>query len=190
MCFEFNLSALRVEMSNCNQMEGLSVLGHGEMVWERYSDLLAHLRDGAPLKGEWRLPGWIEDPRVLSGLLDDETMRSYQVYHDCGKPRCLEVDDEGKRHFPDHAAVSRQTWLDIGGSKDVAELIGLDMEVHLLKDAGVADFAKRPQAIALLLTALCEIHANASMFGGIESVSFKMKWKQIDKRGRAALKLI
>lgn len=188
--FETNLAQLRAEMQACEQTAGLSVLAHGEMVWERYSELLAHLREGKPLAGEWRLPDWTEDPRILPGLLDDQTMELYQTYHDCGKPRCLVVDEDGRRHFPDHAHVSRQTWLDIGGAPDVAELIGLDMEVHLLKDAGVAEFAQRPQAIALLLTALCEIHANASMFGGIESVSFKMKWKQIDKRGRAALRRI
>lgn len=188
MCFEFNLAQLRLEMTACNQMEGLSVLGHGDMVWDRYRELVAHLRDGAPLQTEWRLPDWISDPKVLERLLDDHVMELYTTYHDCGKPRCLQVDQDGKRHFPDHAAMSRQTWLDVGGTQEVAELIGLDMEVHLLKDAGVAEFAKRSQAIALLLTALSEIHANASMFGGVDSTSFKIKWKQVDKRGRATIK--
>jgi len=64
------------------------------------------------------------------------------------------------------------------------------MEIHLLKDAGVPAFAARPQAIALLLTGLAEIHANADMFGGIDNDSFKIKWKQIDKRGRAILKIL
>jgi len=34
------------------------------------------------------------------------------------------------------------------------------------------------------------VHANASMFGGIESTSFKIKFKQISKRGKQILNLI
>lgn len=40
------------------------------------------------------------------------------------------------------------------------------------------------QLSALLLTSLAEIHANAEMFGGVESTSFKSKYKQIDRRGK------
>jgi hypothetical protein len=43
-------------------------------------------------------------------------------------------------------------------------------------------------AMSLLLTALAEVHSNANMFGGIESISFKSKWKKIDKRGRMLCK--
>lgn len=41
---------------------------------------------------------------------------------------------------------------------------------------------------SLLLTSLAEIHANASIFGGIESQSFKAKYKQIDRRGNKLCK--
>jgi hypothetical protein len=44
--------------------------------------------------------------------------------------------------------------------------------------------------LTLLVTSLCELHSNASMFGGIESTSFKIKYKQLDKRGNQVLKLI
>lgn len=40
-----------------------------------------------------------------------------------------------------------------------------------------------------LIAGLSEIHANASMFGGIDSTSFKIKWKQISKRGKKILAL-
>jgi len=63
----------------------------------------------------------------------------------------------------------------------------MDMDVHLLKDAGVDGFSSRPEAATLLLTALAEIHSNAEMFGGIESTSFKIKWKQLNRRGKKIL---
>lgn len=102
----------------------------------------------------------------------------------CGKPSCLTVDADGRRHFPDHAAVSARVWRDAGGCEEVATLIEQDMDVHLLKAEGVEEFASRPHAIALLLTGLAEVHANASMFGGIESVSFKIKAKHLSKQGK------
>src|SRR3546814_7069686 len=81
-------------------------------------------------------------------------------------------------------------WLAAGGDPEIGDLIGMDMDVHLLKGDDVESFSKRPQARALLITALSEVHANASMFGGIESTSFKIKWKHLDKRGKAILRSI
>lgn len=43
-------------------------------------------------------------------------------------------------------------------------------------------------AVTLLIAALSEVHSNAKMFGGIESTSFKMKWKTIEKRGKQICK--
>ena len=83
---------------------------------------------------------------------------------------------------------------DLGGiDRDMersSSIIGMDMDAHLLKSDDLAEFASRPQAKALLLTALAEIHANAHMFGGLQSTSFKIKWKHLDKRGRQVLDLI
>ncbi|AOG03366.1 hypothetical protein [Bosea sp. RAC05] len=176
------------KMKSCEQMPGLSVLDHGIMVRDYYKDLIGHIREGNPLQFSWRLPEWITDPRLKQRLLCDELMATYQVYHDCGKPFCLVIGEDGKRHFPNHAQVSKDTWLSLGGDPRVADLIGMDMDAHLLKDDGVAAFAQRPQAVALLLTALAEVHANATMFGGIESISFKQKWKTLDRRGKAVLR--
>ena len=61
--------------------------------------------------------------------------------------------------------------------------MAMDMDAHLLKSDGVAEFAARPQATALLLTALAEVHSNAAMFGGADSDSFKIKAKHLDRRG-------
>lgn len=112
------------------------------------------------------------------------------VLINAGKPFCRTVDAEERQHFPNHAEVSSNIWLGIGGDAVVGELIVRDMDVHLLKDERVQTFVQLPHARALLLTALSEIHANASMFGGLESTSFKIKWKHVDKRGRAILRAI
>jgi hypothetical protein len=69
----------------------------------------------------------------------------------------------------------------------VQELIKMDMDIHCLKSEGLDEFDDRYECVSLLVTGLSEIHANASMFGGIESTSFKIKWKQIDKRGKQIL---
>lgn len=177
-------------MRSCQQTEGMSVHQHGMMVAAYYEDLIDHLEDGEPLAYEWRLPQWASRPEVLDALPSRDVMHAYHVFHDCGKPFCLEIDEEGRRHFPDHAAVSKRTWLEAGGDAEIGELIGMDMDAHLLKADGLAEFASRPQAKALLLTALAEVHANAHMFGGLESTSFKIKYKHLDKRGRQVLDLI
>lgn len=186
------MSKLRNDMSNCEQTKGMSVLEHGESVNRYYKDLYSHLTTGSELEYTWKLPTWILDHKdvILENLLDQDTINTYQIYHDCGKPYCRTVDTEGRVHFPDHANVSKQTWLDNGGSEQVAKLIGMDMVVHTMKAEDIPEFIKNPEAITLLITALCEIHSNCSMFGGIESTSFKIKWKHLDKRGRAILKSV
>lgn len=175
-------------METCEQAPGLSVLAHGQSVWSYYQDLIRHLRDGTPLALPWRLPDWIYDPLLVEAQMDSVTLKNYMVFHDCGKPYCRVVDEEGKVHFPDHARVSEEIWLSIGGNKQVARLIGMDMDIHLLKGDGVEAFAQREEAASLLLAGLCEIHSNASMFGGMDSTSFKMKWKHLNRRGKAIVK--
>lgn len=174
-------------MQACFQSAGQNMLQHGQAVSKQFEQLHAHLATGAPLSGEWRLPTWLT-PEVgqmlVTRLPSLETLSAYHLYHDCGKPRCSTVDEDGRQHFPDHARVSRQVWLEHGGDAEVGDLIGMDMDVHLLKAEDIPEFAARPQAAALLLTALAEIHANATMFGGTESTSFKIKLKHIERRGK------
>lgn len=172
-------------MVACEQTQGQNVLQHGERVHVFYCDLVNHLTKGSPLRHQWRLPEWLTVD-LLGYLHDEAVIRLYQVYHDCGKPYCLEIDEEGRRHFPEHALVSERVAREVGFPDVVCRLIGRDMEIHTLKDAGVEMFMAggTQDAVTLLLTGLCEIHANASMFGGVESVSFKQKWKQLNKRGK------
>lgn len=174
-------------MLTCFQFKDMNVLEHGKSVAEWYADFWDYCR-----KFDWRLPEWWNDPRIRANLLPFDIMQTYQTYHDCGKPFCREVDAEGKQHFPNHAEHSYRRWLECANdskeSRQIAELIRLDMAIHTMKSADeAAEFAKRKEAISLLITGLCEIHSNAQMFGGIESTSFKIKWKQIDKIGKRIL---
>ena len=176
-------------MRNCEQTKGMSVLEHGESVRDYLFDIINHLRTGDPLKFEWVLPEWIHDKSILSDLPDDETLELYTVFHDCGKPFCLEIDEDGRRHFPNHAEVSYQTFKHLFDNENAAELIRRDMDIHLLKSDGVEEFCKKPHATTLLLVGLAEIHSNCKMFGGVDSTSFKIKWKSINQRGKQIIKI-
>ena len=179
-------------MISCPQTKDLNVLEHGQMVHNYFCDIYYYLKENKPLKYEWKIPSWLDKYRseLLNHLLDFETLKTYQIYHDCGKPFCRTIDSEGKQHFPNHATVSADIWYQLTNHKIVSGLIAQDMDIHLLKNDGVEEFASRTYAVSLLLTGLAELHANASMFGGIDSISFKIKYKNIEKRGKAILKKI
>ena len=173
-------------MSNCEQTSGQSVLQHGESVKNYLFDLINHMRTGSPLEYKWILPDWLIDNKnlILSSLPDDETLELYTTYHDCGKPFCLLTDGDGKRHFPNHSEVSHYYFNQVFDNKIASDLIRHDMDIHLLKSNGVDEFCKNKHAITLLLTGISEIHSNSSMFGGIDSTSFKIKNKNITQRGK------
>jgi hypothetical protein len=181
-------------MKTCFQFESQSVLDHGLSVHAWFCDLYGYLMNGSPLTRQWRLPDWINDPVIKEKLLDFDLLKTYQIYHDCGKPLCRTVDENGRQHFPNHAEISRQRWLECSDDSEtaqqIAQLIAMDMDVHLLKNDGLDEFAQRKEAISLLLTGLCELHSNAQMFGGMESTGFKIKWKQMNKMGARILERI
>lgn len=181
------------DMIACEQTKGMSVLDHGNLVNTYYHDLIGQLCNGNKLQKNWRLPDWLNTHKdfILSNLYNNEIVDRYQIHHDCGKPYCKIVDTDGKHHFPDHANVSYRVWSKLfPDDVVVSNLIKSDMDIHCLKSEQIEEFAKRPEAITLILTGLSEVHANASMFGGIESTSFKIKWKQIDKRGKQVISIL
>lgn len=180
--------ALRRAMRNTEQTQGMSVLQHGLSVARHFNDLYQHCVNHKPLKYQWQLPDWVNHPVLWDNLMSLDVMHEYLIYHDVGKPFCRTIDEQGRVHFPDHAAVSKKIWLNATGNQAVADLIGMDMDVHLLKGADTSAFAERPQATSLLLAGLCEVHSNAAMFGGIDSTSFKIKFKHIKRRGNAIVK--
>ena len=175
-------------MRECFQFESMSILDHGVSVRDWYQDLKRVVLGLEPSRS-WKLPSWILSPLIRRFIetADDEVMELYQIYHDCGKPLCRTVDQEGRQHFPDHAIVSSRRWMECSdrspGAFQVGNLMLMDMDVHTLKACDVEEFARRPQALALLLTGLCELHSNAQMFGGIDSTGFKIKFKNIERFG-------
>lgn len=96
----------------------------------------------------------------------------------------MTIDAEGKKHFENHAEISAKIWAEAGGTELECRLMALDMDAHIIRADQYAEFCSRPEAMTLLITALCEIHANAEMFGGLDSTSFKIKWKRLDKLGK------
>ena len=61
----------------------------------------------------------------------------------------------------------------------------MDMKCHTAKGEELAEFAKHPYAPSLLFTALAEIHSNAAWLQALDSDSFKIKHKQLEKVAKA-----
>ena len=178
-------------MDSCFQFKNQSILEHGESVHSYFIDLKKYITKNIEPCKNWKLPEWINDPFLWENLVNDSDIKNYHIYHDCGKPFCIKYDQEGKKHFPDHESVSYEIWKKISNNDNVGNLIRRDMEIHTLKSDQCHDFCKdKKMAVTLLITGLCELHSNSTMFGGIDSVSFKIKWKQINKRGKKILNII
>ncbi len=186
------------KMMDTPQTDSQSVLEHGMSVYKYFQNLFSILVDGGDEQQNagWKLPEWLMENRkfILDNLHSADDIREYQLMHDCGKPYCLEIDSEGKRHFPDHANVSANIFTQISDNRIVADLIRNDMTLHIIKADEVPTFVENNSlqtVLTLLVTSLCELHSNASMFGkeGVESTSFKIKYKQLDKRGKQIMKI-
>lgn len=180
------------KMKSCEQTKGQSVYQHGESVKDYLFDIINHLKYDTSLKYKWSIPQCIYDNKeiILNSLPNEKTLELYTVFHDCGKPFCLEVDSNGKRHFPNHAKISYDVFNDVFNDDIASYLILHDMDIHLLKSNGVEEFSKNPYSTTLLLTGLAEIHSNCELFGGTDSTSFKIKLKSITKRAKQLFKLL
>jgi len=178
-------------MQQCPQTDTQSVHQHGISVKNHLFQLINFLKTQS-ISNDWRLPDWIYKYRLslLSSLYSEDIIAEYAEYHDCGKPYCLSFDQNGKKHFPNHAEHSYHTWLSVGGNPQAAQLMKMDMLIHTINSSQIEDFAKQPEAITLLLAGLAEIHSNCQMFGGIQSTSFKIKYKKIEKYGKKICQIL
>lgn len=170
-------------MKACNQTREQTILQHGLSVW-RFTRLLLD-KDYSHFK----LPDWWNDyaPEIYRNLFDRKTIKHYTIWHDCGKPSCVEFDEQGRQHFPNHAEISYNIFFQTFGEKysDSAVLIKHDMLLHTatLEQIDSMQIADKRILATLLISALAELHSNAQMFGGIESTGFKIKWKRYCKLG-------
>ena len=184
------------DMLVCEQTVGQSVYQHGFSVKEHVFQIIDYLSNNSELDG-WKIPKWLDcyKKQILCSTWNKEIITLYTLYHDCGKPYCRTVDLEGKVHFSDHANVSKQVWLSVSPENEdsftVGRLIGEDMFLHTANATEVKEKllnSDKRDMITLLIVALAEIHSNAKLFGGIESTSFKSKWKKLDRRGKQICK--
>lgn len=177
------------------QTRGQTIYQHGLSVQQHLFDLISHLKTGSDLS-DWRLPSWLLDfkEQILANLHSEDVLAAYTLFHDVGKPFCRVVDMDGKVHFPNHAAVSREAYLKASGDLIVSNLIGWDLLIHISSSEDIKLYCNIwsiKDAVTLLLTALSELHSNSILFGNndnLESISFKIKYKQIEKRGKQILK--
>ena len=183
------------DMSKTFQFETQSVLEHGKSVWKYFEQIHKCLLTGET-NGNLKIPQIFLDFAVhlTTNLHPLDIIKQYCIFHDCGKPYCLEYDSEGKKHFTDHANVSYQAYkkvfTDDPNTEIISRLIQNDMDIHLLKDSGVEDFLKKDKndIITHLVVGLSELLSNAQMFGGYDSTSFKIKYKSLEQRAKKILK--
>lgn len=173
-------------MKATKQAKNQSIIQHGLSVWSYTCRLLNDDTEG------FRLPQWYNDYKddIYSNLHDYKTIKHYNIWHDIGKPFCITFDENGKHHFPDHAKKSKEIWDSVFPDKTViSTLIEHDMDFHTLKADQILEQGLSTQDLCtLMITALAELHSNAAMFGGIESDSFKIKFKKLEKAGNAICK--
>lgn len=175
-------------MLNTEQATNHNMLDHGISCYQRFKDLHDHFKKLKPLQLHWELPEWIYSEAIWNNLLNFNTISIYLLFHDCGKPDCLEIDSTGKRHFPNHADVSARTIAELTECTQLERLVKNDMVIHTIKPDDCNEFSTNSDCITHLVTGLCEIHANAEMFGGFESESFKIKLKRLNQRAKKILK--
>ena len=175
--------ALIQAMQLCEQAPGLNMLQHGQLVHEKYKELIAALNvnsiEYAELSQLYA--------RFGSRLPPASVLERYHVYHDCGKHLCLTIED-GKRRFPNHAEVSSRQYATVFPDDCfTAQLIRMDMDFHILRGDDLDKLCKSPFAPILYFTAWAEVNANAEMFGGKDSESYKIKRKRLIQAGKKLL---
>ena len=175
-----NQIELEEKMSSTFQTQGQTILQHGYAVHEEYKKILTAIKNQDCTY--YRLPdGFTQHPKDLFPI---DIMQCYHIFHDCGKPFCIRIDENGRRHFDNHSEVSYNVFTKVfpGSSRVVHELIRSDMIYHSGTEEQLENLIRLKDSrfiMSLLLTAFAEIYANCRMFGGCESVSFTNKHERL-----------
>jgi hypothetical protein len=61
------------------------------------------------------------------------------------------------------------------------------MKIHKLRSNTFEDFLTIPNLITHIIVGLAEMNSNAEMFGGVNSDSYKIKYKNFDKYAKRVL---
>lgn len=176
-------------MKETYQFKDIDMLKHGEMVYEEYRKIIQAIESknedyfsNIGFSFEWE---FIE--KLYSYQYDVDTMKSYQIYHDCGKHLSKTIDENGKIHYPNHAQYSSDLYGQYFNNPIAQDLILKDLNFHSFKCDQIVEWieAENKQTLAsLYITAWSELLANASLFGGIDSDSFKIKRKKLIQSGK------
>jgi hypothetical protein len=173
----------RLTLSTCMQKMRKTPQGpgtvwtHGQQVLRKFQELMSGDYTSWP---RIEKVTWVEEAlRSFKTVYPIEDIYTYCLYHDIGKPFCLTQTD-GNIHFPNHAQVSHDIWLQVDTRKHIATWMLHDMDIHTMCRE---DFGQTPDANLHRLVGLAEVYANAEMFGGYESDSFKIKLKKLIKNG-------
>ncbi len=165
-----------------------NMLAHGISVYFSFKNIIEYLSGNGHLDAP--LPNWIttHKEKLLNKILPAyDSIKTYLIYHDCGKPKSLIIDSNGKRHFPNHAEISQELFSLYSKDELARYLIGQDMVCHISKPKDATALKTTPHIEILLCTALAALISNAKMFGGFESDSFKIKFKSLSKLGNNIL---
>lgn len=173
-------------MIKVNQFTNLNILEHGLSVRKHFTQIITDL-DSANYS-RYELPDkLIQNWHLIRKQLYKQNVLSmYQIYHDCGKPFCITMGEDGKQRFPDHANVSYETFKkyfpDVKDKDIIANLIKNDMVFHSGTMEQIGAFIAtedKKTVFTLWMTSLAELYANKEMFDSDNQLSFKIKYKKL-----------
>lgn len=64
------------------------------------------------------------------------------------------------------------------------------MKIHRVRSSNFEDFMTTPNLITHIVVGYAELESNSDMFGGKDSVSYKIKFKNYEKFSKRALSII
>lgn len=159
------------------------------MVYDQYQKILNAItqKNEDYFKNIGFLFEWEYFEKLKSYQYNVDIMKSYQHYHDCGKHISKKIDEKGKIHYPNHAQHSSELYEQYFDNKIAKELILKDLNFHSFKNDQIVEWIKvenKNTLASLYLTSWSELLANAIMFGGLDSDSFKIKRKKLIQSGK------